>query len=103
MADFNYSQFNREGTFESTVFDFNGDQWSSKLMAKFKLPADFELETTGNYRSKVKTVQGVRNDYLFMDLGVRKDIMKGKAVLNLSVRDLFASRISEKPDRPKRL
>ena len=94
-GDFNYSQFNREGTFESTVFDFNGDQWSSKLMAKFKLPADFELETTGNYRSKVKTVQGVRSDYLFMDLGVRKDIMKGKAVLNLSVRDLFASRISE--------
>ena len=94
-TDLNYSQFNREGIFERTVFDFNGNQWSSKLMAKLKLPADFELETTGNYRSKVKTVQGERNDYLFMDLGIRKDIMKGKAVLNLSVRDLFASRINE--------
>ncbi|MEX0288148.1 MAG: outer membrane beta-barrel family protein, partial [Flavobacteriaceae bacterium] len=94
-TDFNYSQFSREGIFESTVFDFNGDQWSSKLMAKLKLPADFELETTGNYRSRVRTVQGERRDYLFMDLGIRKDIMKGKAVLNLSVRDLFASRINE--------
>jgi len=94
-GDFNYNQFDREGTFENAVFDFNGNQWSSKLLAKFKLPADFELETTGNYQSSVKTVQGVLSDFLFMDLGLRKDIMKGKAVLNLSVRDLFASRINE--------
>lgn len=94
-GDFNYSQFDRNGIFENTVFDFTGDQWSSKLMAKVKLPADFELETTGNYRSRVRTVQGVQSDFLFMDLGLRKDIMKGKAVLNLSVRDLFASRIQE--------
>lgn len=94
-ADFNYSEFKREGIFESTVFDFDGDQWSSKVMAKLKLPADFELETTGNYRSRVRTVQGVRNENLFMDLGLRKNILKGKAVLNLSVRDLFASRINE--------
>ncbi len=94
-GDFNYSQFDRKGSFENTVFDFNGDQWSSKLMTKLKLPADFELEMTGNYRSQVKTVQGIRSDFLFMDLGLRKDIMKGKAVLNLSVRDLFASRVNE--------
>lgn len=94
-GDFNYSRFDRNGIFEATVFDFTGDQWSSKVMAKLKLPADFELETTGNYRSRLRTVQGVRSDFLFMDLGLRKDIMKGKAVLNLSVRDLFASRIQE--------
>ena len=94
-GDFNYSQFNREGTFESTVFDFDGNQWSSKLMAKLKLPADFEVETTGNYQSSVKTVQGTQSDQLFMDLGLRKNILKGKAVLNLSIRDLFASRIDE--------
>ena len=94
-GDFNYSQFKREGIFENTVFDFDGNQWSSKLMGKLKLPADFELETTGNYQSSVKTVQGTQNDQLFMDLGLRKNIMKGKAVLNLSVRDLFASRVNE--------
>ncbi|MRI02181.1 TonB-dependent receptor [Kriegella sp. EG-1] len=94
-GDFNWSQFDRVGTFENTVFDFSGDQWTSKLMAKFKLPADFEVETTGSYNSEVKTVQGIQSDYLFMDMGVRKNIMKGKAVLNLSVRDLFASRINE--------
>ncbi len=94
-GDFNYTTFTRDGTFEGTVFDFSGDQWSSKLMAKVQLPADFELQTTGNYQSKVRTVQGVRSDNLFLDLGLRKDILKGKAVLSLSVRDLFASRVNE--------
>ncbi|WP_136466332.1 outer membrane beta-barrel family protein [Flagellimonas onchidii] len=94
-ADFNYNQFTREGTFENTVFDFNADRWSSKLMGKVKFPADIDLEATGNYRSSYQTVQGETNDNLFMDLGLRKKLMKGKAILNLSVRDVFASRISE--------
>ncbi|WP_202912022.1 TonB-dependent receptor domain-containing protein [Arenibacter aquaticus] len=94
-ADFNYSTFAREGIFESTNFDFSGDQYSSKLMAKLKLPADIDLEATGNYQSSYETVQSEVEDQLFMDLGVRKKLLKGKAVLSLSVRDAFASRVSE--------
>ena len=30
-----------------------------------------------------------------MDFGARKKILKGKAILNLSIRDVFASRIRE--------
>ncbi|MGC6431294.1 MAG: TonB-dependent receptor domain-containing protein [Jejuia sp.] len=93
--DFNYNQFNRKGTFESTIFDFNGNQWSSKVMAKFKLPADIDLEAVGNHRSKVKTVQGARSANTFLDIGVRKKILKDKGVLNLSIRDVFESRIFE--------
>ncbi|WP_233702535.1 TonB-dependent receptor domain-containing protein [Hyunsoonleella flava] len=93
--DFNYNQFNRKGTFESTVFDFNGNQWSSKLMAKFKLPAEIDLEAVGNHRSKVKTVQGVRSANTFLDIGVRKKILKDKGVINLSIRDVFKSRFFE--------
>lgn len=94
-ADFNYSAFAREGIFEATNFDFSGDQYSSKLMAKLKLPADIDLEATGNYQSSYETVQSEVEDQLFMDLGVRKKLLKGKAVLSLSVRDAFASRVSE--------
>lgn len=94
-GDFNYNQFVRDGIFETTVFDFSNDQWTSKLMAKIKLPSDFDLEMTGNYQSSYQTVQSNVSDMLFMDLGLRKNIMKGKAVLNLSVRDLFTSRVDE--------
>lgn len=94
-VDFNYNQFDRKGTFESTVFDFSGDQWSSKLMAKFDLPADIDLEAVGNHRSKVKTVQGVTSANTFLDIGIRKKILKDKGVINLSIRDVFKSRFFE--------
>jgi outer membrane receptor protein involved in Fe transport len=94
-VDFNYNTFAREGIFEGTVFDFNADQWSSKLLTKLKLPWDVDFEATGNYQSGFQTVQGEVDDIAFLDFGVRKKIMNGKAVLNLSVRDAFASRIRE--------
>ncbi|MBS9463502.1 TonB-dependent receptor [Flagellimonas sp. 389] len=93
--DFNYNTFSRQGSFEETVFDFNADQWSSKLLTKVKMPWDIDFEATGNYRSAFQTVQGEISDIAFLDFGLRKKILKGKAVLNMSVRDAFASRIRE--------
>ncbi len=91
-ADFNYNYFNRQGQFKSMNFDFTGNQWSSRMTSKLKLPADFTVELTGNYRSKYKDIQSTIDDNLFMDLGVRKKMFKGKLNANLSVRDVFASR-----------
>tara|TARA_R110000751_G_scaffold645_5_gene2247 strand:+ start:1703 stop:4039 length:2337 start_codon:yes stop_codon:yes gene_type:complete len=93
--DFNYSHFAREGNFEGSSFDFTGDQWSTRLTGKFKLPADIDIELIGNYRSNYRTLQQEVSENLFMDFGARKKILKGKAIVNLSVRDVFASRISE--------
>lgn len=93
--DLNYSRFTREGNFQGTSFDFKGDQWSTRLTGKIKLPADIDLELTGNYQSGYRTLQQEITENLFMDFGVRKKIFKGKAILNLIVRDVFASRIRE--------
>ncbi len=94
-GDVNYNYFNRKGELETTSFDFSADQWSAKLTSKFKFPADFDFEVTGQYQSKFKTVQSDISANLFADLGLRKTIMKGRGVLNLSIRDIFASRIRE--------
>ncbi len=94
-TDLNYSRFTREGDFENTSFDFNGDQWSTRLTGKIQLPADIDLELTGNYQSGYRTLQQEITENLFMDFGARKKIFKGKAILNLSIRDVFASRIRE--------
>ncbi|MEZ4956387.1 MAG: TonB-dependent receptor [Saprospiraceae bacterium] len=94
-GDFNYNYFNRQGSLEATSFDFTADQWSTKMTAKLKLPAQIDFEVTGQYQSKYQTVQSLVSDNLFADLGVRKKILKGKGVFNLSVRDIFASRIRE--------
>ncbi len=94
-GDFNYNYFNREGEFGSMSFDFNGGQWTTKLTSKIKFPYDIDFELTGHYQSKYKTVQRIMSSNLFADLGLRKKIMKGRGVLNFSIRDIFASRIRE--------
>lgn len=92
-GDFNYNIFNRKGQFDTNNnFDFNGTRWNTKSTAKFKLPASFDLEVTTIYRSQYKTAQNLIKDNLFANLGLRKKIIKGKVILNLSVRDIFASR-----------
>jgi outer membrane receptor protein involved in Fe transport len=92
-GDVNYNYFKREGIYEATDFGFTSDQWSTKWTAKLKLPLKIDFEVTGQYQSKVQTVQGETNENLFADLGLRKKIMKGKGVVNFSIRDVFASRI----------
>lgn len=94
-ADFNYFYFERDGVLEDTEIDFSADQWSTKVTSKFKLPAKIDLEVTGRYQSAFQTVQGSRSANLFADFGARKKIMDGKGVINVSVRDVFASRVFE--------
>src|SRR5690606_6118931 len=64
-GDFNYNYFNRDGNFEGQSFAFSGDQWSSKLGTKLKLPADIDVELTGNYRSGYETIQGEISGFAF--------------------------------------
>ena len=94
-GDFNLNYFVREGEFQQQSFDFSGDQWSSRLTSKFSLPANFDLELVGNYQSGYRTVQSQVSGYAFADIGLRKKLKGGKAVINLGVRDVFASRIQE--------
>ena len=94
-VDMNYNYFVRNGEFDGTSFDFSNDQWSGRLVTKFKLPAGVDFEATTNYRSSYQTVQSTISDQFFMDFGLRKKIIGGRGVLNMSVRDAFASRIQE--------
>lgn len=94
-GDVNYGYFNRLGEFESQNFDFQGNQWSTRAVAKFKFKKGWDLEFTGNYQSRVKTVQGISSGFASADFGIRKKLWKGKAVISAAVRDIFASRIRE--------
>ncbi len=94
-GDFNINYFVRKGEFQQQSFDFTGDQWSSQLTSKIALPADFDLEISGNFQSGYRTVQSQVSGFAFADFGVRKKLKGGKAVINLGVRDIFATRIQE--------
>lgn len=94
-GDFNFSFFTRNGELEGVIFDFSANQYSGKLTSKFQLPKDIDFEMTGQYNSSVETIQGTSADQLFLDLGLRKKLFKGRGSFSLSARDLFASRIQE--------
>ncbi|WP_066224584.1 outer membrane beta-barrel family protein [Formosa haliotis] len=92
-GDFNFNYFEREGDFEDQSFDFTGNKWSGRITSKIGLPADFDLEITGQYESDYQTVQGESEGFAFADIGLRKKILKGKVVVNFAVKDVFESRI----------
>lgn len=94
-GDLNVGYFSRQGQFDSQNFDFQAYQWSSKLTFKFKLPKGLDFELSPNYQSNIQTVQGYTKGYFFADFGLRKKLLKNKAVLSFAVRDIFASRIQE--------
>lgn len=94
-ADFNYNSFNREGALEGRSFDFRSDRFTTQIMAKLGLPGDLDIELTNMYESGFETVQSYISSQFYTDLGIRKKILKGRGVINLSVRDLLASRVHE--------
>jgi outer membrane receptor protein involved in Fe transport len=92
-VDGNFVYFQRQGTYNTQSFDFENYRWSSRANFKFKLPADFEVQLSVNYRSKIQYALTEEADYLFANGGIRKKFLKGKFIANLSVRDIFNSRI----------
>jgi len=94
-GDLNYNYFTREGTFADQNFDFSNDQWSSKIITKYKVSKQFDLEVTGRVDSDVETIQGTRSGNVYMDLGARYKLFGGKIVTSFSVRDVFSSRVRE--------
>ena len=49
-------------------------------MTKYKASKNLDLETTVQYLSKTRSLQSNSADNLFLDLGVRQKIIKGKGV-----------------------
>ena len=92
-GDANYNIFKRRGMFSDQLFDFSADQWSGKLMTKYKLSKAMDVELTTRHESREQTVQGIIAANTFLDFGLRYKVMKGQGVFNMSVRDIFASRV----------
>lgn len=94
-GDANYNVFNRNGTFSDQLFNFSADQWSGKLTTKYKLSKSVDIELTTRHESREQTVQGEIAPNTFADFGFRYKILKGQGVFNMSVRDIFASRVRQ--------
>ncbi len=91
-TDLNYNTFDRKATLNGVNYDFTADQLTGRLVTKLELPADVDLEFSGNGESAVQTIQGEQQGFAWMDVGLRKKILKGRVIVSTGVRDVFASR-----------
>ncbi|MEM0941876.1 MAG: outer membrane beta-barrel family protein [Bacteroidota bacterium] len=94
-TDLNYNDFQRDATLDELDFGFSTDQWWGRFTAKAKPTKTLEVEFTGNYQSGYETLQGDISGTSWLDFGARQKFAEGRWVLNLSIRDVFASRIFE--------
>ncbi|MCP9235905.1 outer membrane beta-barrel family protein [Lewinella sp. JB7] len=94
-GDFNYNHFDRTAELEGVSYDFSAERFNGRLVTKFELPLDIDFEVAGNLRSGYRTVQGRVSGFSYADVGLRKKVLKGRMIFNVSVRDAFASMIDE--------
>lgn len=102
LGDFNWTYFNRSGTFENQSFEFSNSKWTARVTSKFKFANDLSGEIRLRYRSGEERIQSIIQDNAYLDLGIKKKLFNGRTVVNLIVRDVFSARrfisITDQPD-----
>lgn len=88
----NFYQAITDGEYEGENFHSNTKTMEARTSAKFKFPNIFDMQLSFNYFAPRETTQGRRNGMYYADLGLSRDVFKGKGTLTLSVRDLFNTR-----------
>ena len=79
---FNYKINSDSVTKDKVVYHF-------KVISNMSIPKIINIQLSGNYRSGMITTQGEMLPFYSVDAGLRKDILKNKGALTLSVSDVF--------------
>ncbi|MFA8298740.1 MAG: TonB-dependent receptor domain-containing protein [Hyphomicrobiales bacterium] len=91
LGDMNWNYYNRQGNYRNQVYDFNSSSWSARVTGKYKITKGLDAETKVKYTSDYKDIQSTYKGSVVVDLGIKKKILKGRGVINFSVRDLLAT------------
>ncbi|MGY6561299.1 MAG: TonB-dependent receptor domain-containing protein [Luteibaculaceae bacterium] len=78
-----------EGTGLENSLVTDAINWNFRVMSNFDLAKGYKIQLTGFYLAPVNTPQGRWVGYYHVDLGIRKDILKGKGTLVLNIMDVF--------------
>lgn len=94
-------RFNANANFFRTVTDGESQgedlsaettSFTTRIISRMTLKKKLDIQTTFRYRGPQEVPQGKRKSVFVMDLGLSRDVMKGKGTLTFTVRDLFNSR-----------
>jgi outer membrane receptor protein involved in Fe transport len=80
-----------EGFYNDKQYKSDTYSWTSRLSSRVTLFDAVDFQTSFNYRAPRRTTQGRDLSIYFIDLGLSKDILKGRGTITASVRDLLNS------------
>ncbi len=69
--------------------DNSGFSWFGKANTSIKLPRNFSLQLNANYESPKVIAQGKLNETYWVDVALRKNLLKNKATIILNCSDIF--------------
>jgi outer membrane receptor protein involved in Fe transport len=82
-----------EGSYKEEQLFSDNYSFNNRTTAKLTLFKTLDFQASFNYRAPRVTPQGKQLSIYSVDLGLSKDIFKGKGTITANVRDLFNSRI----------
>jgi len=81
-----------EGFYNDRLLKSDTYTWTSRISSRVTLLKNIDFQSSLNYRAPRKTTQGKDLSQYSIDLGLSRDILKGKGTITASVRDLMNSR-----------
>ena len=91
-SGFNFYKAMTEGSYNQKDFSSKTYSWTNRSSLAIKL-FDNDIQTTMNFRAPRITPQGKDLSVFYMDLGISREVFKGKGTLAFNIRDVFNSRI----------
>jgi outer membrane receptor protein involved in Fe transport len=91
-SSFNFYKAMTEGTYNQKDFSSKTYSWTNRSSLAIKL-LDNDIQATMNYRAPRITPQGKDLSVFYMDLGISREVFKGKGTLAFNIRDVFNSRM----------
>ncbi len=81
-----------QGFYEGEVLESDTYTWTSRATSKMTLFKALDFQVSFNYRAPRVTTQGKNLSIYTLDLGLSRDVLKGKGTITAGVRDLLNSR-----------
>jgi outer membrane receptor protein involved in Fe transport len=91
-ASANFYRAIMEGEYEGEVLSSDTYTWTGRATSKMTFFRKVDFQASFNYRAPRVTTQGEELSMYSIDLGLSKDVFKGKATITANVRDLLNSR-----------
>lgn len=89
---YNFFRTEIEGIDSLNIRSSSNLSWSVNLMSNITIPKWFDIQLMGSYRAPVVSAQGKSLSMYFVNMGLKRDVLKKNGTISLNVSDLFDTR-----------